>query len=55
MLSEIDFSNIEKKPLDAIGFFGPAVLFVESVIRLWNQPHYLFGYLASFFINYPFV
>ena len=54
MFSKFDFSNIEKKPLDAIGFFGPGILFVESIIRLSKQRQYLVGYLVSFFINYPF-
>jgi hypothetical protein len=52
-LTNFDFSIIEKRPIDALGFFGPGILFIESIARLWNQRCYLFGYLIAFFLNYP--
>jgi len=52
-IANMDLSLIEKNPLDAIGFFGPAILFIEAIRRLWYQRPYLIGYLVTFFINYP--
>jgi hypothetical protein len=52
-ISDIDLSVIVENPLDAIGFFGPAILFIQAIIQLWYQRPYLIGYLVTFFINYP--
>lgn len=38
--------------LDSIGFFGPGVLFIDSIWRLLKQRPYLWGYLATFGLNY---
>jgi membrane-associated phospholipid phosphatase len=53
-IANVDLSVIVENPLDAIGFFGPAILFIEAIPRIWNQRPYLIGYLVTFFINYPF-
>jgi membrane-associated phospholipid phosphatase len=37
--------------LDHIGFFGPIIVIIISIIKLWNQPPYLFGYLFFELIN----
>lgn len=46
-----DIINYNKHIIDSIGFFGPLILLVTSIIKLWNQPPYLAGYLIFFIIN----
>lgn len=36
---------------DYIGFFGPIIVIIISVIKLWNQPQYLIGYACFELIN----
>ena len=49
----MDISSILERPIDSIGFFGPGILFLEAIWLLWKQRPYLWGYLATFFLNYP--
>ena len=37
--------------LDLVGFFGPQILFIISIIVLWKQQLYLYGYLVFLLIN----
>lgn len=39
--------------LDSIGFFGPGILFIDVIWKLWGQRPYFLGYLATFALNYP--
>lgn len=36
---------------DALGFFGPIILFIIDIIYLLNQPLYLYLYICLFFVN----
>lgn len=40
-----------EKIIDSIGFFGPQILFIISLISLWKQQVYLYGYLVFLLIN----
>lgn len=37
--------------LDTIGFFGPVILLVLSLVKILKQKYYLIGYLVFYFIN----
>jgi len=37
--------------LDYIGFFGPIIVIIISITKLWNQPQYLIGYACFEVIN----
>lgn len=36
---------------DYIGFFGPIIVIIISITKLWNQPQYLIGYACFEVIN----
>jgi len=40
-----------EKIVDQIGFFGPQILFIISVISLWKQQAHFYGYLVFLMIN----
>jgi membrane-associated phospholipid phosphatase len=43
--------SLDNSILDYIGFFGPIIVIIISIIKLWNQPQYLFGYACFEVIN----
>jgi membrane-associated phospholipid phosphatase len=39
------------KIIDGIGFFGPHIMLMITVVILWKQSKYFYGYLLFFIIN----
>jgi hypothetical protein len=44
-------NNMEISIFDYIGFFGPIIVIIISITKLWNQPQYLIGYACFEVIN----
>jgi membrane-associated phospholipid phosphatase len=43
--------SLDNSILDYIGFFGPIIVIIISITKLWNQPQYLIGYVCFEIIN----
>jgi len=40
-----------EKLLDSLGFFGPQILFIVTIILLWKHHIYWYGYLVFFVVS----